>query len=88
MSKQKPHGEAPLPPGWCNTKGAAKYAGVQPRTVRSWHKKGLKHVVIGPKTRLSKFEHIDEFLNGFNPNDGAAIKDMATEIYNNFVSQK
>lgn len=87
MSKHKPHSEAPLPPGWCNTKGAAKYAGVKPRTVRSWQKKGLKYVEVGPKTRLCKYEHIDEFLSGYSPDDGAAIKEMAEEIYNHVVGQ-
>ena len=87
MSEHKPHCEATLPPGWCNTEDAAKYAGVKPRTIRSWRKKGLRYVELNKKVKLTKYEYIDEFLKGFHPEQSADIKLMATEIYNQVVGQ-
>ena len=87
MANQTPHQTNTAPPGWCDINEAAVYAGVKPRTIRSWMKQGLRHVVVTQKTKLTKFEHIDEFLNKFYPSDGQVIKDMATEIFNNVVGQ-
>lgn len=87
MSKRIPHVNGNAPPGWCSIKDAAEYAGVKPRTVRSWLKKGLRHVVVSKKMKLTKYEYIDEFLEGFHPDPNADINSLADEIYNQVVGQ-
>jgi hypothetical protein len=51
--------------GWAKIKGAANYAGVKERTLRSWVREGLKHSRLPSGTILIKFAWIDEFLEGF-----------------------
>lgn len=77
-----------LPPGWYDTKEAASYAGVAPRTVRKWFKRGLRHVEMSKKTKLTKRDYIDDFINGFNPVDKASVQQIVADAYNKVVKQK
>ncbi len=48
--------------GWAKIKYASEYAGVSPRTLRKWLKRGLKHSRLPSGTILIKYDAIDEFL--------------------------
>jgi excisionase family DNA binding protein len=54
-----------MPEGWGKMKAAAKYAGVSPRTMRDWLKRGLRHSRFPTGTILVKYTDIDEYLSTF-----------------------
>lgn len=51
--------------GWAKIKPASAYAGVSPRTMRTWLKQGLRHSVLPSGTVLISFDAVDEFLSSF-----------------------
>lgn len=65
--------------GWVKVKAASVYAGVSPRTLRKWLKRGLKHSRLPSGTILVKYESIDEFLAAFEACDNE-IERMVDEI--------
>ncbi|MBW1697843.1 MAG: helix-turn-helix domain-containing protein [Deltaproteobacteria bacterium] len=70
--------------GWLKPRQAAAYAGVSPRTVRSWLKAGLRHARLPSGSILVKREWIDEFLEGFlvDESDGRKIDQLVGEVLN------
>jgi excisionase family DNA binding protein len=55
-----------MTPGWGKVSEAAKYAGVSPRTLEDWLKAGiLKFAQLPTRTRLIKFEWVDQALEKF-----------------------
>ena len=51
--------------GWLKIKTAARHAGhSDPRTVKGWIKKGLRHSKLPNGTILIKISWIDEWLEG------------------------
>lgn len=58
--------------GWAKIKGAAEYAGVKERTLRSWLKEGLKYSRLPSGTILIKYAWLDEFLEGFQEKENIA----------------
>ena len=58
--------------GWNRIKGAAAYAGVSERTVRSWMKKGLRYSRLESDTVLFSFSWIDQYLKRFEVNENIA----------------
>jgi predicted site-specific integrase-resolvase len=65
--------------GWTKIKFASEYAGVSPRTLRTWLKRGLKHSRLPSGTILIKYESIDEFLAAFEACDNE-IERIVDEI--------
>jgi excisionase family DNA binding protein len=65
-----------LPKGWANVKEAATYAGVQPRTVRTWLKEGLAYSRLSRKLILIRFDAIDEFLERFEINEAHQEREL------------
>jgi len=65
-SKRKHNHNHVLPPkGWGSTKMAAEYAGVSPRVMSNWVKnEGLPRTEVSRKTKLIRYQDIDEFLVG------------------------
>jgi len=55
--------------GWAKIKAAAAYAGVNPRTVRSWLKMGLRHVRLPSGLVLIAYDDIDAYLRQFKHRD-------------------
>ena len=55
--------------GWGKIKSASEYAGVSPRTLRKWLKRGLKHARLPSGTILIKYDAVDEFLDAFEACD-------------------
>ena len=53
-------------PGWAKIKQASAYAGVSPRTMRDWLKRGLKHSRLPTGTILIRFDDVDGYLEGFS----------------------
>ena len=51
--------------GWAKVKGAAKYAGVSERTLRSWLSAGLRHSRLPSGLVLVSYQAIDEFIGKF-----------------------
>jgi hypothetical protein len=62
--------------GWGNVKAVAAYAGVSERTVEDWLKNGLRYTQLPSGYRLIKFDWIDEYLETFATNAGAAKKNL------------
>jgi|GEM_PF-1455663 len=54
--------------GWLNTRCAAKYACVSPRTIHNWLKSGLKSSRVGGLI-LIRVQDLDAYLEGFTIND-------------------
>jgi predicted site-specific integrase-resolvase len=48
--------------GWGKIKSASEYAGVSPRTLHKWLKRGLKHSRLPSGTILIRYSAVDEFL--------------------------
>ena len=65
--------------GWTKVKGAAKYMGLSPRTVRDLFKGGLKHVQMPTGTILLKYAWADEFLKQYEKCENV-VDDAANEI--------
>ena len=55
--------------GWLKPKKAAGYAGVSPKVFYGWMKNGLRHVRLDNGRMLTKYDWIDEFLEGFETKD-------------------
>lgn len=68
--------------GWAKIKGAAEYAGIKERTLRSWLKEGLKHSRLPSGTILIKYAWIDEYLEGFQ-----AKEDFADSLVNETLKE-
>ena len=52
--------------GWLKPKKGAEYAGgVSLKVFRGWMKNGLRHVRLDNGRILTKYDWIDEFLEGF-----------------------
>ena len=72
---------SPDPRGYGKVKEAARYAGVSPRTLRKFLRQGLKHVRLPTGTILIRYGWIDEFLEGFEVEDGQdRVNDLVEEI--------
>ena len=70
--------------GWANINEAATYAGVRPRTIRTWLKEGLTYSRLSRKLILIKFEAIDDFLELFEVNEGhqeREIKEIVDDVF-------
>jgi hypothetical protein len=50
---------------WLKVKEASKYAGISPRTFRSWLGKGLCYTKLPSGLILVKTDWVDEFLDQF-----------------------
>ena len=73
--------------GWGKINDGAEYAGVSPRTFRSWLKQGHKHSRLPSGRILIKFEDIDDFLDQFEvrePNNSQKLDDLVDEIVGKF----
>lgn len=57
--------------GWTKIKKAAAYAGVSPRTLRTWIKQGLKHSRLPSGAIFIQYCAIDQFLKGFEVEPGS-----------------
>lgn len=55
--------------GWAKIKAASQYAGVSPRTLRKWLKRGLKHSRLPSGTILIRYSAIDQFLVSYEAQD-------------------
>lgn len=73
--------------GWGSFEDAAAYAGVSKRTIKKWTEDGLKFVELNNKTKLIRFSDIDDYLNGFHPDDPATVKSMTNELFDKVVGQ-
>jgi hypothetical protein len=60
--------------GWGKINSAASYAGVKPRTLRSWLKQGLRHSRLPSGTVLIKFSEVDDFLKSFSSDENEIDK--------------
>lgn len=70
--------------GWTKIKGAAKYAGVSERTVRTWMaREGLRHSKVRG-TILIKREWLDQFLTGFEVKPDAKVDGIVAEMMKGF----
>lgn len=58
-----------MPEGWAKIPQAARFAGVSPRTIRSWLKAGLNHSRLHSGTVLISLTDLDGFLRGFSVKD-------------------
>jgi hypothetical protein len=65
-------------PSWTKIKGAAVYAGVSERTVRSWMKHGLRYSRLKSGTVLFSYRWIDQYLEQFEVNENIA-EDIVNE---------
>jgi hypothetical protein len=72
--------------GWLKANSAAGYAGVSPRTLRTWLRKGLRHSRLSTGTILIKCEWIDEYLEGFEVIENRA-EDLVNEVFSDFKTQ-
>ena len=68
--------------GWLKVKNAAKYAGVSPRTLLKWLKRGLRHSRPSSMLILICKDDIDEFLAQY-----AVTGDRAAEIANRVIRE-
>lgn len=75
------------PPGWCRPDEAAQYAGVKRKTMLRWMKQGLRHVSVNKKVKLTKFEYIDEYLNGFHPDNELSVADITEQAFQKVMGQ-
>ena len=69
--------------GWAKVKDAAKYAGICERTLRTWLKKGLHHVILPSGTILLKYSAIDDFLESYSVQDNeidTLVKDVLRDF--------
>jgi predicted site-specific integrase-resolvase len=48
------------------------YAGISPRTMRTWLKKGLRHARLPSGTILIKYEAVDEFISKYEEQQNVA----------------
>jgi len=63
--------------GWLKPKKGSEYAGVSSKVFYRWLKDGLRHVQLPNGRILTKYDWIDEFLEGFetkNPSQELAKK--------------
>ena len=51
--------------GFAKVKGAARFAGISERTMRTWIKQGLKHYRLPSGTILIAYGDVDDFINKF-----------------------
>jgi hypothetical protein len=58
--------------GWTKIKGASVYAGVSPRTVRTWMKRGLRYSRLESGTVLFSYRWIDKFIEQFEATENIA----------------
>lgn len=66
--------------GWLRVGSAGEYSDSCPRTVRSWLKKGLRHVrVNGTGAILIKVEWLDQYLESFEVNENQ-VEEIVAEI--------
>jgi len=57
--------------GWCKPKRGAAYGGaVSEKTFRSWMKNGLRYTQLPSGTILTRYQWIDEFLEGYEAETG------------------
>ena len=55
--------------GWAKIRSSSQYAGVSPRTLRKWLKRGLKHSRLPSGTILIQYSAVDEFLATYEAQD-------------------
>ena len=85
--KTRSKGQEILPYGWCNTAEAARYVGVDSRYILAWFKRGLRHVEMSKKMKLTRYDYIDDFLNGFHPVNKTSIQDLVADVFKKVVEQ-
>lgn len=66
--------------GWANVKAAAQYANVSERTFRDWLRQDLKYSKLPSGHILTKYEWIDQFLEGYEINVNELDKLVADTI--------
>ena len=64
--------------GWLKPQEGAQYSGVSLKVFRGWIKAGLRHVRLENGRILTKYDWIDEFLEGFETNNPS--QELAEEL--------
>ena len=64
--------------GWLKPSQGAKYCGISLKVFYGWMKNGLRHVRLENGRILTKYDWIDEFLEGFEAKD--LSQELAEEL--------
>jgi hypothetical protein len=63
--------------GWAKIKQASAYAGISPRTMRTWLKQDLRHARLPSGTILISYDAIDEFISKYEEQQNAVDRIVA-----------